>query len=238
MTLKGLRIGFRTYFPNRQGVDSDDYRDTPLSDLSRFGFLRFRDYSVSFDEVTDEKVSGEVLIFVDNRVAHSEKYTITLENRVFSSNSIGICYDTQAYVYIKAIPSNDLKERIDAIEYAENHPPVSDEDFDFMQKSLMNMELPRLPFDLKLFYLEVSSYFAYNGRELWGAKDGMLLKMNEQWYDYYEVSAKILFIGRVDDDIYIYDDDVRKYQVIDINGLDVMEEYDTFEEFAIGELFR
>ena len=51
---------------------------------------------------------------------------------------------------------------------------------------------------------------------------------NETFAEYNDM-PNVVLLGRADDDLYVYDTETKKYDVLDFTGKDVMEEYDTFD---------
>ncbi|MDR1056431.1 MAG: SMI1/KNR4 family protein [Prevotellaceae bacterium] len=124
--------------------------------------------------------------------------------------------------------------------------PASEEDIKRRCDDFIIVEIDiRLPGDY-IDFLKMHNGFAWNGIELFGTDQvtdpetnytlNDIVSFNDDIYDYWEdCSTKHrVFIGRADDDIYAYNFENKKYEILDINGRDVMEEYESFAEFFIN----
>ena len=149
-----------------------------------------------------------------------------------------------------------MKTIDDILNYlTEKHPsvmivrPATDKDIQMCNEDFiewgMNLKLP----DEYVNFLKQLNGFAWNGIELYSTdrvtdtETGYMLNdivsANEDFhdnYDEYERFKKYLCFGRVDDDMYIYNTtkENKRWEVLDIVGLNVMEEYDSFEEFFVA----
>ena len=48
----------------------------------------------------------------------------------------------------------------------------------------------------------------------------------------------LIFFGRIDDDLYTYNFRTKRYEARDINGLDIWDQYHTFDDFFSKEMMK
>lgn len=131
-----------------------------------------------------------------------------------------------------------IKNYIDNLDrrYAEVREPSTEKQILSCDKKLLENESPQMPDDLKAFYL-ICSGFRFNGLDFWGPNKKEIVEENIRLQCYYE-SPELLYLGRIDDDIYTYNQDLKCYESRDISGFDVWDSYASFETFFMGEIVK
>lgn len=121
--------------------------------------------------------------------------------------------------------------------------PVTAEDIKWANDELEHVNLPAIPSGY-VDFLRHCNGFAFNGVELFGTDvvtdpetDFQLIDIisfsEENWEHYNE---RLLYFGRVDDDIYTYNPAIEKYEIRDITSFEVWDQYDNFGEFLEKEI--
>jgi phytoene dehydrogenase-like protein len=125
--------------------------------------------------------------------------------------------------------------------------PASGEDIARCQKDLTEYGLEPLP-EGYVDFLKRNNGLAWNGIEFYSTDqvfeadkpDGYrlmdLVTMNDEFNDRYELDEKVL-LGRADEDYYTYNIETEKYEVLELESRDVMDEFDTFADlfsFTVG----
>lgn len=115
--------------------------------------------------------------------------------------------------------------------------PASAKDLAQCQKDMAEIELAPVPQGY-IDFLRKYNGFAWNGIEFYSTDQvtdpeteytlNDVVTANETFADYNDM-PNIVLLGRADDDLYVYDTETKKYDVLDFTGKDVMEEYDTFD---------
>jgi hypothetical protein len=124
--------------------------------------------------------------------------------------------------------------------------PATDEDIAACKKGLKELSLEELPPHYEAF-LKICNGFAWNGVEFWSTDKVTekgddsyslidLITMNDDLDDRYSenIASEVFFLGRADDDIYVYNTDTEKYEVRSMEEA-CSEAYKEFDSFA--ELF-
>lgn len=120
------------------------------------------------------------------------------------------------------------------------NPQAAPRDITLCNVQLTHHKLPRLPMAYALF-LQRCNGLEYNGVSLFGLNDDYLVKQNLAFhphYTYCDEIGSILFIGRVDDDLFVYNAYTDRYEARDITGFDIWDSYATFDDFVNDELSR
>ena len=117
------------------------------------------------------------------------------------------------------------------------------EDLKLCQKDMADMKMPPVPQGYADFLSKLNG-FAWNGIEFFSTDqvtdtetDYMLndiVSANEQFVEYNEGFEHCVLLGRTDDDLYVYNTQNERYEVLDMTGRDVMEDFDTFEAMFVG----
>lgn len=113
----------------------------------------------------------------------------------------------------------------------------TDDEIVEINEKLRSENLPTLPDDLAEFY-KIAGGLEFNGMQIHGTNNHEILTYNIDKHDYYEGYEDYLFIGSIDDDIYLYNSTTKKYEVRDINGMEIWDEYDSFHDFFDLELLK
>ena len=122
--------------------------------------------------------------------------------------------------------------------------PATDEDIDSCNRDFaeckMNLALP----DGYVWFLKQLNGFAWNGIEMFSTDQvtdpetgytlNDIVSANEQFRRTNEGFEHCFFFGRCDDDLYVYNTKNKQWEVLDMSGRDVMEEYGGFEEFFVA----
>ena len=121
--------------------------------------------------------------------------------------------------------------------------PATAEDLKVCQKDMADTELPPIPQEYADFLGRLNG-FAWNGVEFFSTDqvtdpetDYMLndiVSANESFVEKNEGLAHCVLLGRADDDLYVYNTQNQRYEVLDMTGRDVMEDFDTFEAMFVG----
>jgi len=149
--------------------------------------------------------------------------------------------------------ANKLLETLKADALAMIPRPANDADIEGCMRTLEELELPPLPDDYTGF-LQICNGLAWNGVEFYGtnrvaATDSFFILVDvvsfaetkAAYYGDLLDLCGLLFIGRSDEDLFAYNVDRQMYEVYDITGMDVMEEYKYFDNLflaTIGGLIR
>lgn len=117
--------------------------------------------------------------------------------------------------------------------------PASSKDLAQCQKDMAEIELPPVPQGY-IDFLRMVNGFAWNGIEFFSTDQvtdpetnymlNDIVSANEDFAGYAEDLAGNVLLGRADDDLYVYNTQNQKYEVLDFTGHDVMEEFDTFDD--------
>ena len=104
----------------------------------------------------------------------------------------------------------------------------------------MNLTLP----DGYVWFLKQLNGFAWNGIEMYSTDQvtdpetnytlNDIVSANEQFRRLNEGFEHCFYFGRCDDDLYVYNTKNKRWEVLDMTGRDVMEEYGGFEEFFVA----
>jgi hypothetical protein len=134
-------------------------------------------------------------------------------------------------------------------------PPATEHDISELYIDLKARALPHDPDSQNPFpknfisFLKQHNGFAWNGIEIYGVEDyepipgGYILKNIISMNDYlYELNPQLgepcgsplLFIGRSDEDIFLYNEDDDTWEVRDRTDREVYETYDSFPAFFAG----
>ena len=121
--------------------------------------------------------------------------------------------------------------------------PASQEDLELCQKDMKEMEFPPIPQGYADFLHKLNG-FAWNGIEFYSTDQvtdtdtnymlNDIVSANEMFNEYNEGFEHCVFLGRADDDLYVYNTQNGRYEVMDMTGRDVMEDFETFEAMFAG----
>ena len=121
--------------------------------------------------------------------------------------------------------------------------PATQEDLELCQKDMAEMKFPPIPQGYAGFLSRING-FAWNGIEFFSTDqvtdpdtNYMLIDIvsaNEMFVECNEGFEHCVFLGRADDDLYVYNTQNRRYEVMDMTGRDVMEDFETFEAMFAG----
>lgn len=119
-------------------------------------------------------------------------------------------------------------------------PPAAPRDITLCNTLLTHHQLPRIPMEYALF-LQKCNGMEFNGVSMFGLKEDDIVKQNLSFHPHYthcDQIGSLLFIGRVDDDLFVYNAQTDSYEARDITGFDVWDSYATFDDFVEYELSR
>jgi len=121
--------------------------------------------------------------------------------------------------------------------------PASQKDLKLCQKDMVEMEFPSIPQGYAGFLGKLNG-FAWNGIEFFSTDQvtdtdtgytlNDIVSANEMFVKYNEGFKHCVFLGRADDDLYVYNTHSQRYEVMDMTGRDVMEDFETFEAMFVG----
>ena len=116
--------------------------------------------------------------------------------------------------------------------------PATAEDLKSCQEDMAEEEMPHIPQEYCDF-LTMLNGFAWNGIEFYSTDQvtdndtGYMLNdivsANESFARINEGFGHCIQLGRADEDLFVYNTKNRRYEVLDMTGRDVLEEYETFE---------
>lgn len=120
------------------------------------------------------------------------------------------------------------------------NPPASEIDIEKCNKKLGKIGVPQLPSDYVEF-LKNCNGMEFNGMQIFGTENNEIVHhtaQNQIYYEHFDEIKELLFFGRIDDDLYTYNAKTQKYEARDINGFDIWDEYESFEEFFSKEMMK
>lgn len=138
---------------------------------------------------------------------------------------------------------NDLIEKLKTIKYAEINPPC--------ETTLLYSSANELLSSGHAWTYELSALFSicngfyYNGIYLFSLESAdkenynSITAQNKQWNISKRIPGCVLF-GRSDEEVYVYNSNIRKYQILDFTGWDEYYAFDTaleLLEFVINERY-
>ena len=105
------------------------------------------------------------------------------------------------------------------------------------------MELPPIPQEYADFLSKLNG-FAWNGIEFFSTDQvtdpdteymlNDIVSANEDFTEQNEGLKHCVLLGRADDDLYVYNRQSGRYEVLDMTGRDVMDSFDSFEAMFVG----
>jgi len=124
--------------------------------------------------------------------------------------------------------------------------PATAKDLKICQKDMKDMELPPVPQGYADFLSKLNG-FAWNSIEFFSTDQvtdpetnymlNDIVSANEQFVefnnDFFEVANYVL-LGRADEDLFVYNTQNSRYEILDMTGRDVMEVFETFEAMFAG----
>ena len=132
----------------------------------------------------------------------------------------------------------EILETLDSDHSAMICKPATDPDIEQCQKDLEEMALEPLPDDY-IDFLKTTNGFAWNGIEFFSTyrvtdPDSRytlmdLVSMNDEFNELYELDDYV-YLGRADDDYYVFDIENENYHILELSSRESMEEFETFEE--------
>jgi hypothetical protein len=125
--------------------------------------------------------------------------------------------------------------------------PATDKDIKRCKKDFKNIDCTVPLPDGYIWFLKQLNGFAWNGIEFFSTDQvtdpetdytlNDIVTANEgfaeQNGDFLEIKNYML-LGRADDDLYVYNAANGHYEVLDMTGRDVMEDFDSFEAMFVG----
>ena len=121
--------------------------------------------------------------------------------------------------------------------------PATAEDLKSCQADMADEEMPLIPQGYCDF-LAMLNGFAWNGIEFYSTDQvtdndtGFMLNdivsANERFVEHNKGFEHCVQLGRADEDLFVYNTQNGRYEVLDMTGRDVMEEYETFEAMFYG----
>ena len=124
--------------------------------------------------------------------------------------------------------------------------PATSDDLNLCQEDMVEMEMPLIPKGYVDFLSKLNG-FAWNGIEFFSTDQvtdpetdyrlNDIVSENENFVDSNENLLEVdyyVFLGRADDDLYVYNTKNGRYEVLDRTGRDVMEDFETFEAMFVS----
>jgi hypothetical protein len=121
--------------------------------------------------------------------------------------------------------------------------PATVKDLKLCQKDMADTGFPPIPQGYTDFLSNLNG-FAWNGIEFFSTDqvtdpetDYMLndiVSANEGFAEYNEGLEHCVYLGRADDDLYVFNTKNGRYEVLDMSGRDVMESFETFQAMFVG----
>jgi len=122
--------------------------------------------------------------------------------------------------------------------------PATDEDIKLCNKDFKDSGLTVSLPDEYAAFLQRLNGFAWNGIEFFSTDQvtdpntkymlNDIVSANEDFTEQNEGLAHCVQLGRADEDLFVYNTENGKYEVLDMTGRDVMDEYETFEGMFVG----
>jgi hypothetical protein len=200
-------------------------------------------YQGAVQAVTTRHAGGESFVFPDN--GKSEKYL-----KRAAAFGYAPALAKQEKTADSAKGSNVVKDLLDFFRKNDGSAwvcrPATDEDIEQCKKNLKELGLEALPQGYEDF-LKTCNGFSWNSVEFWGTdkvsekEDSSYslmdtVTMNDDLDEHYskDLETELFYLGRADDDIYVYSTDAKRYEVRTMEEA-CHEVYESFETF--GELF-
>jgi hypothetical protein len=150
---------------------------------------------------------------------------------------------------MKGIPSmNSLDDVLNRLTSTDADPmivrPATDKDI-----KLCNKDFAKCGFGVSLpaqyaEFLKLLNGFAWNGIEFFSTDQvtdpetnytlNDIVSANEDFSVHNEGLRHCVLLGRADDDLYVYNTQNGRYEVLDMTGRDVIDEYETFEAMFVA----
>jgi hypothetical protein len=143
---------------------------------------------------------------------------------------------------------NTINDVLNHLTSIETNPmivrPATDNDIDLCNEDFAECEPGMSLPDGYAAFLRQLNGFAWNGIEFFSTdqvtdteSDYTLNDIVSAYEDFAENNEGLehcICLGRADDDIYVYNTKNGRYEVLDMSGRDVMEEFDTFDAMFVG----
>jgi hypothetical protein len=123
--------------------------------------------------------------------------------------------------------------------------PASAEDLKLCREDMAEMEFPPIPQAYADFLSKLNG-FVWNSIEFYSTDQVTDLDTGYMLNDIVTANENFtaqnegyglehcVYLGRADEDLFVYNTKNAKYEILDFTGRDVMEEYDTFEAMFAG----
>ena len=122
--------------------------------------------------------------------------------------------------------------------------PAAEKDIKLCKKDFADSGFTATLPDEYAAFLQKLNGFAWNGIEFFSTDQvtdpdteymlNDIVSANESFVECCEGLEHCVQLGRADEDLFIYNTQNRRYEVLDMTGRDVMEEYETFEAMFVG----
>ncbi len=120
------------------------------------------------------------------------------------------------------------------------NPPVTNGEISNCNNKLKENDIPQLP-DSFIDFLRICNGMEFNGMQIFGTTNNDIINFTMQNRLYKKGDEEIdnlIFFGRIDDDLYTYNFRTKRYEARDINGLDIWDQYHTFDDFFSKEMMK
>jgi hypothetical protein len=121
--------------------------------------------------------------------------------------------------------------------------PANKKDLKLLKKDLIKMEIPPIPQGYADFLAKLNG-FAWSGIEFYGTDEELdietaymlkdIISANEVFIYNNEGLEHCVQLGCSDEDLFVYNTQNRRYEVLDMTSRDVMEDFETFEAMFYG----
>lgn len=207
--------------------------------------LDIDDFQVIIDAKEEQAIYGTARWHYDVDTFQAGTFKLSESHPEYMSHELNVSFDTVSRITIHLIFHETPFERIRvAIEhlnrdYAHVMPPATASEIDRCNTGLSKYKLPQLPPDY-IEFLKITGAFEVNGMQLFGTYGDGIVMQNEMFRQYYHHKEfhSLLIIGRIDDDIYTYNESNGRYEARDINGFEVWDDYKSFYAFFFGEMMK
>ena len=122
--------------------------------------------------------------------------------------------------------------------------PAADKDIKLCNKDFKDSGFTVTLPDEYAAFLQRLNCFAWNGIEFFSTDQvtdpdteymlNDIVSANESFVECNEGLGHCVQLGRADEDLFVYNTQNGRYEVLDMTGRDVMEEYETFEAMFVG----
>lgn len=121
--------------------------------------------------------------------------------------------------------------------------PATEKDLKQCQKDMKKMKFPTIPEEYSAFLSNING-FAFNGIEFYSTDQvtdletnfmlNDIVSANEDFVNTNEGLEHCVLLGRADEDLFVFNTQNNRYEVLDMTGRDVMDDFDNFDDMFVG----